>query len=124
MPRSPRTRRAGNGTSPAPTEATRKLSVQAGKASQAIVSPSVGLHTTPAHDGATGETPEQEGEMPKEKFYVNGESNPDKPQIVVAWGETPTPQVLINDATYDRSGLNRLIATLRRARDQVYGSDA
>lgn len=64
--------------------------------------------------------------MPKEKFYWTGQVENDGrgPDLTVAWGETPVPQVLVNDEPMDRSGLNRLIASLRRARDQVYGADA
>lgn len=62
--------------------------------------------------------------MPKETFYCTGQGDGSGPDLTVAWGETPVPQVLINDQPMDRSGLNRLIASLRRARDQVYGADA
>lgn len=61
--------------------------------------------------------------MPAEKFYVNGTSDAKDPQLTVSWGETPTPQVLINGAQHDRSALNRLIGVLHKARDQVYGAD-
>jgi hypothetical protein len=61
--------------------------------------------------------------MPKEKFYGIGAVEGDEPDITVSWGVTDEPQVLLNGKRYDRSGLNRLIGTLRRARDQVYGSD-
>ena len=61
--------------------------------------------------------------MPSEKFYRQ-DSNPDsKPDLTVAWGDGLPPQVLINGNVYDRSGLNRLIRSLRRARNQVYGVD-
>ena len=62
--------------------------------------------------------------MPKENFYdsnrVHGDGLP--PNLVVAWGEDQ-PEVTINAIHYDRSGLNRLISTLRKARNQTYGAD-
>lgn len=62
--------------------------------------------------------------MPKENFFdstrVEGDGNP--PDLVVAWG-TDDPKVTINTIVYDRSGLNRLISTLRKARDRTYGRD-
>lgn len=62
--------------------------------------------------------------MPKESFYdsarVEGDGLP--PDLAVTWGDTQ-PEVKVNDIAYDRSGLNRLIATLRKARNQTYGSD-
>lgn len=63
--------------------------------------------------------------MPKENFYdsstrVEGDGLP--PDLVVAWGSSQ-PEVTINKIGYDRSGLNRLIAALRKARDQTYGRD-
>lgn len=69
---------------------------------------------------------DKEGEMPKEKFYFSGQVENDgrAPDITVSWGEAPQPQVLINGNAADRSGLNRLIRALRRARDQAYGQDA
>lgn len=63
--------------------------------------------------------------MPSEKFYYSGqvENDGQAPDLTVAWGETPEPGVLINGNRADRSGINRLIKALRKARDQVYGSD-
>lgn len=63
--------------------------------------------------------------MPKENFYdshtrVEGDGFP--PDLVVAWG-LEFPEVSINGIPYDRSGLNRLIKTLRKARNQTYGMD-
>ena len=62
--------------------------------------------------------------MPKESFYdsvrVEGDGIP--PDLVVLWG-LDQPQVTINDVVYDRSGLNRLIGVLRKARDRTYGRD-
>lgn len=64
--------------------------------------------------------------MPSEKFYLSGQGEGDgrSPDITIAWGQTPEPAVLINNNPVDRSALNRMINTLRRARDQVYGADA
>lgn len=63
--------------------------------------------------------------MPKEDFYFGNQVEGDgqEPDLVVAWGVTDFPQVLINGMRPDRSGINRLIATLRKARNQVYGVD-
>lgn len=63
--------------------------------------------------------------MPKENFYdsstrVEGDGLP--PDLVVAWGESQ-PKVMVNGIAYDRSGLNRLIGALRKARNQTYGAD-
>lgn len=64
--------------------------------------------------------------MPKENFYdsktrVQGDGLP--PELVVSWGEEDGPKVTINDVEYDRSGVNRLIAALRKARNQTFGAD-
>lgn len=63
--------------------------------------------------------------MPKEEFYIGSQVAGDgqKPDIVVSWGTTEYPQVLINGMRSDRAGINRLIATLRKARNQVFGPD-
>lgn len=63
--------------------------------------------------------------MPKENFYdsstrVEGDGLP--PDLVVSWGKE-RPEVMVNDIPFDRSGLNRLIAALKRARNQTYGAD-
>ncbi|UXZ57075.1 hypothetical protein [Curtobacterium sp. Arg-1] len=66
--------------------------------------------------------------MPKETFY--GPTGTEPALTITWWGggvnsefiEQDEP-VLINGVSYDRSGLNRLIRTFRRARDQAYGSD-
>jgi hypothetical protein len=63
--------------------------------------------------------------MPKENFYDSStriESDGLPPDLVVAWGESQ-PKVTINGIGYDRSGLNRLIGSLRKARNQTYGVD-
>lgn len=63
--------------------------------------------------------------MPKETFYdsnrIEGDGLP--PDLVVVWG-VETPEVTINGIVYDRSGINRLVSTLRKARNQTYGADA
>lgn len=64
-----------------------------------------------------------EGEMPKESFYRPTAVDGDMPDLTVQWGTEAVPQVMINLIPYDRSGINRLIATLRRARNQTYGKD-
>jgi hypothetical protein len=61
--------------------------------------------------------------MPKENFYGEGAVDGDKPDVVVEWGITAHPQVLINGKRFDRSGINRLIHTLRKSRNVVYGPD-
>ena len=66
--------------------------------------------------------------MPKENFYASAvEGDPPVLDLTVSWGLTDVPAVLIKGGgefkQYDRSGLNRLIGVLRRARDQVYGAD-
>lgn len=63
--------------------------------------------------------------MPKEKFYDSStrvEGDGLSPDLTVTWG-IDQPEVRVNDIVYDRSGLNRLIATLRKARNQTYGQD-
>lgn len=60
--------------------------------------------------------------MPAEKFYYTGQvENDDRgPDLTVAWGDG---SVYINGTeiatAQDVSGLNRLIRSLRRARDHV-----
>lgn len=69
--------------------------------------------------------------MPKESFYDSTTTDAANPHLVVKWwGGGPSAEpieqdepVTINGVAYDRSGLNRLIRTLRKARDQAYGSD-
>lgn len=74
-------------------------------------------------DTISREGERKEGEMPKENHYWNPDALPNDPDLVVAWGETPEPKVLLNGHSVDRSALNRLIANLRKARDQVFGHD-
>lgn len=63
--------------------------------------------------------------MPSEKFYYTGQVENDGrgPDLVVAWGGS---EVYINGQSIataqDVSGLNRLIRSLRRARDHVLDS--
>ena len=96
---------------------------------------------------------EREGVMPKETVYgtwrpVSIDTPPEKHEMAaapfrvdVAWGRDAVVQLstLTNDGygiktidpespdglwvTLERDGLNRLIRTLRRARDQAYGVD-
>lgn len=60
--------------------------------------------------------------MPKETFWdaaaVDGDGV-SEPVLTVAWGGA----VFINGSGIDRSGINRLIRALRRARDATYGAD-
>jgi len=72
------------------------------------------------------------GEMPAEKFYptaaVEGEPSDN---LEVAWHRDYTGVYLTlvtatgsaHAVDLDRSGLNRLIKTLRKARDQTHGRD-
>ncbi|MBM6622657.1 hypothetical protein JTF08_13660 [Micrococcaceae bacterium RIT802] len=77
--------------------------------------------------------------MPSEKFYnsdrIEGDELP--PDLTVTWPGRHRDQgtgqyvddglpcaVQVNGIEYDRSGLNRLITSLRRARNQVFGIDA
>ena len=81
------------------------------------------MESTDARDG------QKEGEkpMPAEKFYCSDQVEGDgkDPDLTVTWGEGPTPGVFINGIPMDdRAGLNRLINSLRRARNRVFGKDA
>lgn len=60
--------------------------------------------------------------MPVEKFWHDGAIEGDAPDLTIRWGEE-LPAVTINGGGMDRSGLNRLISSLRRARNQTYGID-
>lgn len=64
-----------------------------------------------------------EGVMPKARFWKSTAVEGDDPDLTVTWGDKQ-PEVQINGTAFDRSGLNRLIRALRRARDQTFGSDA
>lgn len=66
--------------------------------------------------------------MPKDKFYST-ESNLDSFEVSW-WGGEVTAEPLQQDyplvvsgIPFDRSGVNRLIKTLRKARDQAFGAD-
>jgi len=62
--------------------------------------------------------------MPKENFWPETAIEGDKsePTLRVTWGDEH-PGVCINGVQFDRSGLNRLIRTVRNARDKGYGRD-
>lgn len=64
------------------------------------------------------------GEMPKESFWSPTQIEGEQPELTITWGTTPTPGVYLNNREIDRSGLNRLITALRRARDSVHGADS
>lgn len=61
--------------------------------------------------------------MPKEQFFAPTQTDGEEPALIVRWGERHFPDVLVNETPLDRSGLNRLIAVLRRARNQTFGVD-
>ena len=62
--------------------------------------------------------------MPKEKFWpataVEGDGT--EPTVTISWGNDQ-PGVIINGMESDRSGVNRMIKVLRKARDQAHGHD-
>lgn len=64
--------------------------------------------------------------MPKEAFYDSSKAFEVRvdaePVFLLTWGGE-SPAVLVNGVEFDRSAVNRLIRSLRRARDQTYGSD-
>jgi len=67
--------------------------------------------------------------MPAEKFYdsataVEGDTN--APVVTIGWatpGTSGDSGPRINGVLFDRSGVNRMIRALKKARDQVYGED-
>ncbi len=75
--------------------------------------------------------------MPKEVFYpTDPDHDGPNPRVEVAWHKSYAPAVWVTalhtmpdgvvvpiGIDLDRSGLNRLIKTLRKARDQVHGAD-
>jgi hypothetical protein len=76
------------------------------------------------------------GEMPKE-IITNGAFRRGEPWLEVGWSRGTYVQLGVRaenenddaDGTVrftdlDRDGINRLIRTLRKARDQAYGTDA
>lgn len=63
--------------------------------------------------------------MPKETFWDSStavEGDNSEPVILLTWGGDQ-PAVLINGVEFDRSGTNRLIRSLKRARDATFGAD-
>lgn len=63
--------------------------------------------------------------MPKETFWDSAtsvEGDESDPIVTVTWGGDQ-PAVQINGVEFDRSGTNRLIRALRRARDSTFGAD-
>lgn len=64
--------------------------------------------------------------MPKETFWNSATAvendGVSEPVLTVTWG-AEQPGVYLNGIEFDRSGSNRLIRTLRRARDATYGAD-
>lgn len=63
--------------------------------------------------------------MPASKFYPIGSVEGDDPFLYVGWANpgNSLTGVTVNAVELDRSGLNRLIRDLRRARDATYGKD-
>lgn len=63
--------------------------------------------------------------MPKETFWNAATAvendGVSEPVLTVTWGREP--DVHLNGVGFDRSGINRLIRVLRKARDQTYGHD-
>lgn len=63
--------------------------------------------------------------MPRESFWDPAKKEGDEPDLTVAWGweDHTKPRILVNAMPMDRSGINRLIGVLRKARNQIYGAD-
>ena len=67
--------------------------------------------------------------MPKETFWdaANAVENDgvSEPVLTITWSTPGTPGhgTRLNDVDFDRSGINRLIRTLRRARDATHRAD-
>ena len=63
--------------------------------------------------------------MPKETFWnasaVDGDDS--SPALTVEW-RGDVPGVYLNGVYFDRSGVNRLIRVMRKARNQTDGKDA
>jgi len=80
----------------------------------------------PANDGIDGVMPlTKEGAMPKETFWDSAtavEGDDSEPILTVTWGNDQ-PTVHLNGIEFDRSGINRLIRALVRARNATYGAD-
>lgn len=64
--------------------------------------------------------------MPKETFWDSATAvendGVSEPVLTVSWGGE-LPAVKLNGIESDRSGVNRLIRALRRARDATFGAD-
>ena len=62
--------------------------------------------------------------MPKETFWnpISVEGDASSPIVTVEW-HGDVPGVYVNGVRFDRSGVNRLIKTLRKARNQTDGAD-
>lgn len=90
------------------------------------------FESCPMHNPATGginarDGQKNGGEMPSEKFWSEDHNGHEHCIMDIGWsrpGESDKPGPFINGAKFDRSGVNRMITVLRRARDQVYGADA
>jgi hypothetical protein len=62
--------------------------------------------------------------MPKETFWDSStavEGDESEPILTLTWGDQST--VRVNGVDFDRSAINRLVRSLRRARDATYGVD-
>ena len=67
----------------------------------------------------------KEGAMPKETFWDSAtavEGDDSEPILTVTWGNEQ-PAVHLNGIEFDRSGINRLIHHLVRARNSTWGAD-
>jgi hypothetical protein len=64
--------------------------------------------------------------MPKETFWDSPtaiEGDDSQPVLTVEW-HGDNPGVYLNGVHFDRSGVNRLIRVMRKARNQTDGKDA
>jgi len=61
--------------------------------------------------------------MPAEKFWKPTRIEGDEPDLTISWGDG-SMTVNIGGIESDRSGVNRAIRALRRARDATFGPDA
>lgn len=65
--------------------------------------------------------------MPKEKFFETGKYPRTKDEyengsfLTVTWGDKQPRSVSINGADVEWQGVNRIIAVLKKARDQSFG---
>ena len=62
--------------------------------------------------------------MPKETFWseTSVEGDDSEPVLTISW-HGDTPGVFFNGVCMDRSGVNRAISSLRRARNATFGAD-